>query len=289
MVAAKGSKPVTRRASILAPDPAQAVRKPRGESLHVGVNELDQDHYGTSGLLRSCELDAHDYSVIAASQGFARKVLLTENATARNVLAQMLLAADSLIAGDIFFMTFSGHGGQVPDFNGDEPDRMDETWCCYDRQLVDDELFEAFTHFRDGVRVIVLSDSCHSGTVTRTFSDGIPLNTRCLPPSIARATFARNSQLYQRVQATTHPRTEANVRASVILISACQDHELAIDGPKNGAFTAALKSIWNDGKFRGRYSSLCSEAGKNLASQRPNYLLVGETNEEFETQKPFTI
>lgn len=277
------------RASPKAPDPAQAVRKPRGESLHVGVNEIDSAHYGTNGLLRSCELDAHDYSVIAAKAGFARKVLLTTNAFARNVLAQIHLAAGSLVSGDIFLLTFSGHGGQVPDTNGDESDRMDETWCCYDRQLVDDELHEALAKFAAGVRILVLSDSCHSGTVTRNLTESIPPHARCLPPSVARSTATRNSQLYQNVQATTHPRGEANVRASVILISACQDDELAVDGPKNGAFTAALKKVWRNGKFKGDYEDFRSRAGRLLANQHPNYFALGEFNPTFTNQKPFTI
>ena len=36
-------------------------------------------------------------------------------------------------------MSYSGHGGQTPDLNGDEPDRKDETWCLHDGQLIDDD------------------------------------------------------------------------------------------------------------------------------------------------------
>jgi hypothetical protein len=74
-------------------------------------------------------------------------------------------------ADDIFLLTYSGHGGQVPDTNGDEPDRKDETWVLYDGELVDDELHELYTQFKSGTRVVVLSDSCHSGTVTRAMYD----------------------------------------------------------------------------------------------------------------------
>jgi len=44
---------------------------------------------------------------------------------------------------------------------------MDETWVLYDRQLVDDELYKIWSKFKPGVRILVLSDSCHSGTVPR--------------------------------------------------------------------------------------------------------------------------
>jgi hypothetical protein len=37
----------------------------------------------------------------------------------------------------------------------------------YDRQLIDNELYALWARFRPGVRICVISDSCHSGTVTR--------------------------------------------------------------------------------------------------------------------------
>ena len=43
-------------------------------------------------------------------------------------------------AGDRFFISYSGHGPQVPDVNGDESEGMDGTWCLSDRMFVDDDL-----------------------------------------------------------------------------------------------------------------------------------------------------
>ena len=64
-------------------------------------------------------------------------------------------------------MTYSGHGGQVPDGDDEEADSSDETWVAFDRQIVDDELYELWGKFKPGVRIVVLSDSCHSGSVNR--------------------------------------------------------------------------------------------------------------------------
>ena len=58
----------------------------------------------------------------------------------------------------------SGHGGQVPDKNDDEPDAQDETWCLYDGELLDDETYSLLSELSEGVRILVFSDSCHSGT-----------------------------------------------------------------------------------------------------------------------------
>ena len=59
--------------------------------------------------------------------------LLDEKATAASVLEGIRNAARELKAGDLFLIQYSGHGGQVPDRNGDEADGLDETWCLYDR------------------------------------------------------------------------------------------------------------------------------------------------------------
>lgn len=44
-------------------------------------------------------------------------------------------------------LSYSGHGGQLPDLNGDESDGRDETWCFFDGELVDDELYNSFSQF----------------------------------------------------------------------------------------------------------------------------------------------
>ena len=51
--------------------------------------------------------------------------------------------------------------------SGEEEDKKDETWCLYDGELIDDEVFIELAQFAEGVRIIVLSDSCHSGSVVR--------------------------------------------------------------------------------------------------------------------------
>ena len=142
--------------------------KPKGLSLHIGLNAVSPAAYGGwSGDLAACEFDAKDMAAIAASRGMKSTVLLTKKGTRAKTLAAMRKAAKALRKGDFFFLTYSGHGGQVPDVTGEEADKQDETWCLYDGQLIDDELYFELSRFAAGVRILVLSDSCHSGTVTR--------------------------------------------------------------------------------------------------------------------------
>ena len=148
--------------------PRAATKTMRGLSLHIGLNSVNPKHYaGWSGDLMACEFDAEDMAALATVQGIKPTVLLTTKATRGNVLKAVRAAAKLLTSGDLFFVSYSGHGGQIHDSSGDEPDAKDETWCLFDGELIDDELFNEMANFREGVRVIVLSDSCHSGSVVR--------------------------------------------------------------------------------------------------------------------------
>src|SRR6266498_58616 len=146
----------------------QTAKNAKAMSLHLGLNAVNPASYsGWSGDLVACEFDAKDMTAIAKSQGMKATTLLTKKATRANALNAIRAAAKQLGAGDLFFLTYSGHGGQVPDVSGEEADKKDETWCLYDGELIDDELYAELGRFAAGVRVLVLSDSCHSGTVTR--------------------------------------------------------------------------------------------------------------------------
>jgi len=69
----------------------------------------------------------------------------------------------------------SNHGTQVPDREGDEPDRADEAFCPHDiaqagndrdrnHLIVDDELCDLFVQLPPTVLLEVWLDTCHSGT-----------------------------------------------------------------------------------------------------------------------------
>lgn len=140
----------------------------KGLSLHIGLNNVDTTAYGFNvPPLAGCINDANDMRAIAVSRGFRPKQLLDAAATATAVSDSIRQAAEQLSAGDIFLITYSGHGAQVAD--PAEPDQLSETWVLWDRQLIDDELYALWGRFAAGVRVMVISDSCHSGTVTRDF------------------------------------------------------------------------------------------------------------------------
>ena len=133
-------------------------------ALHIGIN----DYPGTQNDLRGCVNDAARWKEVAQRRSFSSFVTLLNNqATTSNVKKEMKKIIKNSKKDDTLLITYSGHGSKVVDTNGDELDKVDETWFLYNGHLVDDEIRAMLSEVADGVKVIIISDSCHSGTVTR--------------------------------------------------------------------------------------------------------------------------
>lgn len=280
-----------------------------GISLHIGLNSVDPAHYaGWSGPLNACEADAEDMEAIAKAAGFKTNTLMTAKATREAVIKGIKDAAAKLDVGDMFFLTYSGHGGQLPDAEDDdgEEDLQDETWCLFDGELIDDELREQWSSFKDKVRVLVFSDSCHSGSAIRnaynelartgvvrqpvTRADGREEPVfRVMPDDVAMRTYRKNKAFYQQL-AKALPVKQAPIKATVRLISGCQDNQLSMDGTFNGLFTATLLRVWNDGAFQGNYDKFHRAIlGLMPPTQSPNHMSLGPGHAQYDEQAPFTI
>ena len=271
-----------------------------GISIHIGLNRVDPSHYqGWDGKLKGCENDARAMEAIARSQKFATSLLLNEQATAQAVKGAIAGAVNQLKSGDILLLTYSGHGGQVPDLNGDEEDHLDETWVLYDHELIDDELYALWGQFESDVRIFLLTDCCHSGTVAKAFQDSVLFASqpaanmpvpRAMPVDVGERTYVANRAFYDQLQVANPQGNRVGIGASVILISGCQDNQVSLDGPQNGVFTGALLKTWNDGKFKANIQKFHkSILNKIEFYQSPNYFRVGRSNPTFERQRPFTI
>lgn len=73
---------------------------------------------------------------------------------------------------DTLVFHYSGHGSQVADAEGDEPDGKDEIICPHDFDwnegfIKDDDFARIFKELKKGTVLEVILDSCHSGTGTR--------------------------------------------------------------------------------------------------------------------------
>ena len=286
---------------------------PKAISLHIGLNTVyAADHGAWHGPLAACEFDAQDMAAIAQAKAMKSTVLRTKKATRTNVLASMRSAAKALKAGDLFFVSYSGHGGQVLDVSGDEPDKQDETWCLYDGQLIVDELYFELIRFAAGVRILVLSGSCHSGSITRAPPLRPGYLIKLMPADVAMRVYREHQAFYDQLQldvakaagqAPVDPDTAlASVAASsrlsaivkqfnpaALLISGCKDNQTSLDGDHNGAFTEQLLRVWSNGRSTGNYGMFHARIKAALpATQTPNLYTLGRAG-TFLAQTPFTV
>lgn len=301
-------------AKVAEPEPVVAGGPATGMSLHLGLNLVDPDHYGGwDGALKACEADAHAMEALAKEQGFKTKKLLTKKATRKAVVDEIMEAAKKLKAGDMFLMTVSAHGGRIPDFNkdedhdGDEP--MDETLCLYDFQLADDELYMLWSKFRAGVRILVVPDTCHSGSMVRAgpalpgtlFGQTIaaPAGLRAMPLEIEDKVWRQNETAYRtasnsygafKESVMMHP-LSTPIQASVLNLGACKDDQYAQDGAEHGAFTGALLKVWNGGTFAGDYRAFRDAINAEIdsPSQTPQLFEKLVRVPDFAKDVPFTL
>ena len=294
--------------------PAIALPTARGMSLHLGLNTVDPGHYaGWDGRLIACEADAHAMESLAGAEGYEPKKLLTQDATREAVVGEIKRAASELAAGDMFLFTVSAHGGQLVDFNQDEMDPgdvTDETLCLYDFQLADDEIYMLWSEFKPGVRILMIPDTCHSGSMTRTGAAFLsaqgtfavpspPAGVRMMPKHIGDQVARNNEAAYRAINQSTNAIKESvimaplssPIRASVLNLGAALDNQFAFDGAQNGAFTGALLSIWNGGAFAGDYRQFRDQIDDtiNNPQQTPRLFDALIKEPDFTSHRPFSI
>lgn len=217
-------------------------------ALCVGIN----DYPGTGSDLQGCVNDANDWTRLLTSMGYEVFTMLDEQATKANVV----IALQSLVSKakylDKIVFTYSGHGSWIPDKDNDEPDGRDEVLVLHDYDrgglLSDDELSAIFANRRFGVKPIILSDSCHSGSVARFVNFAEPLDRR--PRFLNPSHFLAPEEL-PRALAVENKDVKAPSRPTTALISGCDDPEYSydayIDGRPRGAFTAYATKTWAPG------------------------------------------
>jgi hypothetical protein len=222
-------------------------------ALCIGIN----DNPGTDFDLSGCVNDAHDWAQVLTQRGFSVQKIFNAKATAM----QIRHALKSLIAntqkGDSLVIQYSGHGSFVPDRDGDEPDGTDECLCPYDvgtsGPIIDDELHAIFAQAPKGVKLLMISDACHSGTLTRFAPLTQPIQENDPQPP-AKVRFLHPALYLPRNETRYLPsdrprrRPQPAKRHKALQLSGCQDDEYSYDarflGRPNGAFTfVALRTL----------------------------------------------
>lgn len=158
---------------------------PKGISINIGVGQLNDDSYqlnftDTFNNLKSASWDAKSMTDLAVNSdpSFDQLGSPYNNPKASDMINIIKAQENNLVKGDLLLLTFSGHGMKMPwdQVKGEiagQPIPKDVAWCFHDGPLLDVELTEALSVFKEGVRILIVSDSCHSGSIVDLISLGI--------------------------------------------------------------------------------------------------------------------
>jgi metacaspase-1 len=222
------------------------VSKSTKKALLIGINYI-----GTVDELNGC---IHDAENIASKLiGFKTITALTDYTTVKptkaNILREFTKLLSTAVSGDCLLFTFSGHGSQVNDKNGDEVDGKDEGLFTIDEKLiVDDDLNLIIKRYlKPGVTLFALTDCCHSGTIM--------------------------DLKYNYIDYLENPKN-TETGGNVIMISGCKDEQTSADayinGKSQGAMTwAFLGNLQPDITWRKLVENMCFSLKESGYTQIP--------------------
>ncbi len=223
-----GSLTFTETSAVLsATDKAAATGTGQRRALLIGINKYK--------VLPRLNGSLNDVAVmrqlLIQRWGFKEaniKTVLDEAGTRAGILKALEQLVQDTGPADSVYVHYSGHGSQVQDLNGDEEDGIDETIVPQDGRtadvpdITDDELDSILARLRAKHALVVL-DSCHSGTATRS----IEIQARSVPQD-TRLSLYRTGVTTRQVVPLAAQR--------YILMTGAAAHEQALDGPVEGRF-----------------------------------------------------
>lgn len=141
--------------------------------LIIGV-----DDYAYVPSLAGAVNDARDIAETLEGRDADVTLLLDREASRDRIMNEFDRIVGEVKSGDTIVMTFAGHGIQMPEaLAGDEPDGMDETFILHGfnvrgdglaERIRDNDIAEMLSRVPGDVAVLMVADSCHSGTMTRS-------------------------------------------------------------------------------------------------------------------------
>jgi hypothetical protein len=210
-------------------------------AVFVGINDYVEFADEPGGDLLGAEHDARvmrDLLIERWGLEPANALSLLGRAATREAIREAIVGwlAARALPGDLAVIYFAGHGSQVYDLDGDEPDGLDETLAPVDvlqfssaNDIRDDEFRAWLATIRTDV--VVILDSCHSGTATRAAG----MRTRALerepPPEGGREPASVRQQRDRE--------SMADSTTSVLELAAAAPNEAALEGPLEGVPGAA--------------------------------------------------
>lgn len=210
--------------------------EPNAYGVAIGINYANDPEKTLNG----CINDALFWAEYMDKHTFKSVLYLHEDeATKANMKKMLVDEIKKVPPGDLFVLTYSGHGTIVPpgtqawvpyDFSWEDPD----TWFTYDElDLI------LMRYEQQGVRVVIVSDSCHSAADPRKH-----LRTRSLHPTKFRY-LDPPARIMTRTRGYPFGRNMCTADQNDIMLAGCRKEQTSADaffeGHYWGAFTYALR------------------------------------------------
>ncbi|KAK0186608.1 caspase domain-containing protein [Armillaria mellea] len=192
----------------------------RKRALCIGI-----DYRHQKDELEGCIKDAKSISDFLKERGYQTQDIttLTDETNDKPTKDNILKALSSLVkdaqTGDLLFLHYSGHGGQVPDKNGDEEDKEDEVHILEDIECLDSSVIT------DDVRKYMkYSSPCLPGAVLRLCS---------IAATLGQFWYNCRGKRYES-------KSKLCISADVVCWSGAKDNQLGADTPRGGVMTCAF-------------------------------------------------
>ncbi len=198
-------------------------------------------------------------------------------------------------SGDRVFFYYAGHGSYLRDDDGDEADGYDETIVPYDairkgRGMIRDDQFARWIVEMPGRRIVMVFDSCHSGTISRGFvrSGAKDETARYIVPDESELRDrGRNRVLLEVSDGKISELGSISAQSDTLIISAAgamqTAHSMRITGQWHGALTYALIEAYGSGHSNSSHLGRLKGALKNMiAGWQLEKRLNGDQAPEFE-------
>lgn len=231
------------------------------------------DYPGNQNDLDGCLNDQRDVvnKLNTSFEGFVIRRFEDAQATISRFVSELDDAIRLLVEGDILLIHYSGHGTQIPCRDSDEPDGYDEAIYLYDGALSDDKINISLQRIPIGAIVVLIFDSCFSGSVTRhMINNPHPTKNRFMPNPIVSKRAKRVKRKFAK-----------SYGMKWIVFSGCQENQTSADayinGEYHGAFTYfALKALRPGMTYNEWMTKITEYLPSNIFDQAPT--LEGDEN-----------
>ncbi|NRB61094.1 MAG: caspase family protein [Winogradskyella sp.] len=211
-------------------------------------------------------------------------VLMNEFATKKGITDALEKLHEQINTGDFIIIHYSGHGQQIFDDNGDEIDNKDESLVPYnafseftpdvyegENHIRDDELERMILKFRKKLgpngQLLILLDSCHSGSATRG-GKAHGGHSTFAPPGWkpGKNNDNKGSGLIEPIKVTSEA-------APFVMISGASADELNYEykgyGSLSFAFSKAMNDLGSDVTYRKLFSAISAKMNVISPNQTP--------------------